>query len=199
MIKKAVLLGALAALFSLNAAAQHALTVYGGYRGGGAFEQTTAPFASVDLKGSAALSLALDWAVDRRRQVQVFMSYQSTDLEATGNSPATPMTVGYLHLGGTNYFEGDIGKGAYVVGGLGATRLAPNLAGLSAEVRPSMNLGLGYQLPLASNVSLRAEVRGYLTLINSSSNLFCSGGCVLSVKGDLFTQAEAMLGLSVGF
>ena len=182
------------------ATAQNAVTLYGGYRGGGSFEQSTSPNTSVDLKGSVAFSASLDWGLDAARQVQVFASYQSTDIAAYGNAaPAVPLTVSYLHLGGTNFFEGAIGRGAYLVGGLGVTRLSPGLSGLSDEYRPSMNLGLGYQLPLAPSLALRFELRGYLTLLNSDTNLFCSGGCVITLRGDALTQAEAMVGLSFGF
>lgn len=182
------------------AAAQNAVTLYGGYRGGGSFEQSTSPNTSVDLQSSAAFSASLDWGLDAARQVQVFASYQSTDIPAYGNAaPAVPLTVSYLHLGGTNFFEGAIGRGAYLVGGLGVTRMSPGLAGLSDEYRPSMNLGLGYQLPLAPSFALRFELRGYLTLVNSNANLFCSGGCVVTLRGDALTQAEAMVGLSFGF
>ena len=182
------------------AAAQNAFTLYGGYRGGGSFEQSASPNTSVDLPSSAAFSASLDWGLDAGRQVQVFASYQSTDIAASGSAaPTVPLTVSYLHLGGTNFFEGTIGRGAYLVGGLGVTRLAPGLSGLSDEYRPSMNLGLGYQLPLASSLALRFELRGYLTLVNTNTNLFCSGGCVLSLRGDALTQAEAMVGLSFGF
>ena len=180
-------------------AQQYALTAYGGYRGGGSFEQTQSPYGSVNLQSSVAGSLSLDWALDANRQVQLFASYQSTDIPASPANPSVPLTVSYLHLGGTNFFEGAVGRGPYVVGGLGATRLAPGLAGLSAEFRPSMNVGLGYQLPLAPSLALRFELRGYYTLINSQTTLFCSGGCVLTVRGDGLFQAEAMLGLSVGF
>ena len=200
-MKRTVLFPALAAacLCASPAHAQHALTVYGGWRGGGGFEQVNNANAALDLNSSAAVSASLDWAVDAARQVQLFASYQSTELPATATSPAVPMTVSYLHLGGTNFFDGVIGKGAYVVGGLGATLMSPGLSGLSSELRPSINVGLGYQWPLAQAVALRFEVRGYLTAINSSSTLFCSGGCVLRVNGDLLTQAEAMVGLSFGF
>ena len=193
-----------AAVISMAAAApataQNAVTLYGGYRGGGSFEQSTSPNTSVDLQSSAAFSASLDWGLDAARQVQVFASYQSTDIAAYGNAaPAVPLTVSYLHLGGTNFFEGAIGRGAYLVGGLGVTRMSPGLAGLSDEYRPSMNLGLGYQLPLAPSFALRFELRGYLTLVNSNANLFCSGGCVITLRGDALTQAEAMVGLSFGF
>jgi hypothetical protein len=189
----------LALTTALPAAAQNAITFYGGYRGGGSFEQDTSPFASISLKSSASGSIALDFGLDAMRQVQVFASYQSTDLEATATTPAVPMTVSYLHLGGTNFFEGAVGRGAYVVGGLGVTRLSPGLSGLSDEYRPSLNLGLGYQWPITGALSLRAELRGYFTLINSNSALFCSGGCVVQIKGDGLTQVEGLLGLNLAF
>jgi hypothetical protein len=189
----------LALATALPVAAQNSITVYGGWRGGGSFQQDTSPFESLSLKGSAAGSIALDFGLDAIRQVQVFASYQSTELEATATTPVVALTVGYLHLGGTNYFEGAVGRGAYVVGGLGVTRLSPGLAGLSDEYRPSINLGVGYQWPIAGALSLRAELRGYFTLINSSGGLFCSGGCVVAVKGDGLTQVEGLLGLNLAF
>ena len=181
------------------AAAQNAITFYGGWRGGGSFELDTSPYQSISLKSSASGAIALDFGLDAMRQVQIFASYQSTELEATGSTPVVPMDVSYLHLGGTNFFEGAVGRGAYVVGGLGVTRLAPGLSGLSAEYRPSMNLGLGYQWPISGALSLRAELRGYFTLINSSGSLFCSGGCVVQIKGDGLTQVEGLLGLNLAF
>jgi hypothetical protein len=196
------LLVGLLLLCARPAAAQTSLTVYGGYRGGGNFQQTASPNTTLELKSAAAASVSLDWVIDASRQVEVFASRQATEIPAsvTGTiSPVVPLTVSYLHLGGTNFFEGTVGRGPYVVGGLGITYLAPGLPGLSAEVRPSMNVGLGYQLPLASSLALRFEVRGYITLVNSSANLFCSGGCVLSIKGDGLTQGEAMLGLAYSF
>ena len=193
------LLASIAVTAAAPCAAQGGFTLYGGYRGGGSFLTDTEPSQSPNLRSAVAGSVAVDWAVDSVRQVQLFASYQSTDIAASSSTPQVPLTVSYLHLGGTNYFEGAIGRGAYVVGGLGATRMSPGLSGLSAEIFPSMNLGLGYQWPIAGPVSLRMELRGYFTLVNSSSRLFCSGGCVVAFKGDGFTQVEGLLGLNVAF
>ena len=60
-------------------------------------------------------------------------------------------------------------------------------------------LALGYEQPLAPSLALRMELRGYVTLINSSGGFFCSGGCVVSLKGDALVQGEALLGLSLRF
>jgi hypothetical protein len=181
------------------AAAQNSLALYGGYRGGGSFEQTVSPFATLDMKSSASGAAAFNFAVDGMRQGQVFVSYQSTDIEASSNTPKVPLSVTYLHFGGTNYFEGAIGRGAYVAGGIGATWMSPSLSGLSSEVRPSLNLGLGYEWPITGALSFKAEIRGYFTLINSNSSMFCSGGCVVSIKGDGLTQVEGLVGLNLAF
>jgi hypothetical protein len=199
MNKPAIAAAALLAVAAASASAQTSLAVYGGWRGGGSFEQDSSPFASIDLKSSASGALALNFAVDAARQVQVFMSYQSTDIEASSTTPTVPLKLSYLHFGGTNYFEGAIGRGAYVAAGIGATWMSPGLNGLSSEVRPSANLGLGWEWPISGALSLKAELRGYFTLINSNSALFCSGGCVVSIKGDGLTQVEGLLGLNLAF
>ncbi|HMO45846.1 MAG TPA: hypothetical protein PKB14_07415 [Rubrivivax sp.] len=199
-MKSSLLAAALLALAAAApAAAQNSLALYGGYRGGGSFEQDDGTAASIDLKSGASGALAFSFAVDAMRQGQVFFSYQSTDLEASASTPQLPIKLAYLHFGGSNYFEGAIGRGAYVAGGIGATWMSPNLSGLSSEVRPSLNLALGYEWPISGALSLKAELRGYFTLINSSGNLFCSGGCVVAIKGDGLTQVEGLLGLSLAF
>jgi hypothetical protein len=195
-----VLLTGLALLAAQPCSAQSAVTVYGGYRSGGSFQQAASPYASLDLKGGGAASISFDWAIDGSRQGQVFASRQASEIPSSGaESPAVPLTLSYLHLGGINFFDGGIGRGPYVVGGLGITVLTPGLSGLSTELLPSINLGLGYQLPIAPSIALRFEVRGYLTAVNGSANLFCSGGCVFSYRAETLTQAEALLGVSFGF
>jgi hypothetical protein len=196
---------ALVALPTSPAYAQNAITVYGGARAGGAgFSDSAAGDRSIDLDGGGAGSISFDRQIDPNRQVQIFISHQSTDLTGVtrlgGGIERVPLDLTYAHLGGTVFFEDGIGKpGAYVVGGLGFSYLSPGLDGLSAEIRPSMNIGIGYEQPLGSALALRFEVRGYATLVNSNSNFFCSGGCTINIKGDVITQAEVMLGLQVRF
>jgi hypothetical protein len=181
-----------------------AFTVYGAYRGGGSFTDA-ASGASLSFESSAAGAFSLDLPLDGSRQWQLYLSHQRTELEvAPAVAPGAaaspwPLTVTYLHIGGTSFFQGPVGQGPYVVGGLGATVFAPGQSGYSNEIRPSMNLGIGYQWPLAERLALRLEARGYVTLVNSSGGLFCSGGCVLVLEGDTVTQGEVQLGLSYRF
>jgi hypothetical protein len=183
------------------ALAQKALTVYGGLRSGGDFTDD-ATGETISLDNAAAGSLSFDWTLADGRQAQLFYAYQRSALPGAAFGKAGDVGIGIsmLHLGGRAFFDGaPSGSGAYAVGGIGATYFSPGLDGLSSELRPSMNLGLGVQWPLARQVVLRAEARGYITLINSNGGFFCSGGCVAAISGDTLVQFEGMVGLSVGF
>jgi hypothetical protein len=199
-----VLVLALAAGSSFGQAKDNALTLYAAYRDGGSFTDVNSG-SELRIEASGAASLSLDWRLDASRQLQLFLSRQSSQMgtgQATPVPPGSvvptkfPLRVTYLHLGGTSFLEGRIGQGVYLVGGLGATLFEPGVDGFENELRPSINLGIGYQLPLGESVALRFEARGYATLVNSDSGVFCSGGCVIAIKGDTVTQGDVQIGLS---
>ena len=171
------------------------VTVYAGYRFSGGFtDETTGK--TWELTEGPSFALAADFAIDPKTQWEIFISHRSSKLKASGFSPVADnisLGVTYYHVGGT-YFVDNIGKGVYVVGGLGATHFDPG-ADLSSALRFSLNLGVGYMIPLGRTLAVKLEGRGYVTLVNSSSSFLCSGGCVVQIKGDSLTQGEAMAGL----
>jgi hypothetical protein len=184
------------------AAQDFAIVAFGGWRTSGGLEDSMTQ-EQLRLRDGGAASVALDFAIDASRQLEIFASRQRTELSvvpagATARQPF-PLTVTYVHLGGTNFFDGPIGRGPYVVGGIGVTNLSPGLGGFRSETRPSLNVGIGYLQPLAGPLALRFEARGYMTLVNSSGGLFCSGGCVLAIRGDSLTQGEVLIGVSARF
>jgi hypothetical protein len=190
------------ALLATATGAQTTMTLYGGARsGGGDFEAASGSADTFELGSGAAVSASVDWRLNDGQLGQVFYSFQRSALpgEAFGQPSEVAVNISHLHLGGRVFFEGDARQGGgYLVGGLGGTFFSPGLQGLSNELRPSGNLGVGWQWTLAPNIALRTELRGYLTLINSSSTFLCSGGCVVSIRGETLTQAEVLVGLSIG-
>ena len=200
-----VLVLALAAGSSVAQAKDNALTLYAAYRDGGSFTDVNSG-NKLPIAASGAASVSLDLKLDTRRQLQLFLSRQNSQM-STGQAIAptppggpvpakVPLTMTYLHIGGTSFLDGRIGEGVYLVGGLGATLFEPGVDGFENELRPSLNLGIGYQWPLGEYVALRFEARGYATLVNSTTGVFCSGGCVISIKGDTVTQGDVQVGLS---
>lgn len=180
------------------ATAQVAVSIYGGYTGSGGLENATTQ-TDADVKSSGAFMLVLGTDLDASRELQLQFSQQSTTLSPGGGADPFDLTIRYLHIGGTAFIDQPIGRGPYAVGGLGATYFSPSASGYGSETRPSLNLGFGYYWPLTEKVALRAEARGFFTLVNSSGGFLCSGGCVAVIKGDLFTQYGAMLGLTARF
>ncbi len=190
----AALLGALPA----PAAAQFGVTLYVGYVGTSGVDNVTSN-TSASVKSSAAYAAALGWDLDPSRELQLFYSQQTTTLSPGGGALPFDLTVRYLHVGGTAFIEGPIDRGWYVVGGLGATQFSPSATGYGSEVKPSLNVGVGYYWPLGKNVALRAEGRGFFTLVNSSGGFMCSGGCIVVLRSETYLQYEAMLGLTARF
>lgn len=180
------------------AAAKFGVTLYVGYVGSNGIDNVNGS-SSASVGSSAAWAGALGWDLDPSRELQLFYSQQTTTLSPGGGASPFDLTVRYLHVGGTAFIEGPIDRGWYVVGGLGATQFSPSASGYGSEVKPSLNLGVGYHWPLGKNVALRAEGRGFFTLVNSSGGFMCSGGCVVVLRSETFLQYEAMLGLTARF
>jgi hypothetical protein len=198
------MLAVLAAAVPAAAHAQqgHMVSVYAGYRFGGELTDAATGEAWEMTEGAAyAVSVAFD--IDRRSQYELFVGRRSGELalRASSFAPAVSrigLNVTYIQFGGTYFYE-EIGRGLYLLGGVGLTNLDPRESGLDAETNFSLNIGIGYMIPLAERVALKLEGRGFATLVSSSSALFCSGGCVVQIKGDTFAQGEISAGIAVRF
>jgi len=183
-------------------ATESGVTLYGGYRASNQLTEASTE-QNVYVNSGASYALAVDFGIDRNRQWEIFYSRQKTQLTSAGFSAAAdnvPITIEYLHAGGT-YFPQGLGNGSYVAAGLGATLLSPDRAGLSSVTKPSLSLAAGFLIPFGKNLGLRLEARGYATLLNNSGGMFCDSntGCTVAVKGSALYQGEALVGLSARF
>lgn len=180
------------------ASAQVSLSLYGGYVGSDGIDNSnTDARAEVGNAGSFLLVLGTD--LDAGRELQLQFGQQSSTVKPGGGADPFDLTVRYLHVGGTVFVSPPIGRGAYAVGGLGATQFSPGADGYGDEYKPSLNVGFGYYWPLSDRVALRAEARAFFTLVNSSGGFLCSGGCVAVLTSDVFTQYGGFLGVTVRF
>lgn len=176
------------------AAAEASVTLFGGYAGTSGIDNATSG-SGADVKSAGTFGIALGMPLDASRELQLTYSQQSSTLSPGGSAAPFDITFRYLQVGGTVFVDQGMARGFYAAGGLGVTQFSPSTQGYGSEVRPSMNLGFGYLLPLGDRFALRAEARGYLTFVNSSGGFLCSGGCVVVLKSDVVSQVEARLGL----
>lgn len=177
------------------------VALYAGYRFGGKLTDVNTG-NSWDLTEGSSYALAADFALSRNTQWELFVSHRSGGLKSSGLfAPAVNdigLDVTYYQVGGT-YFPEAVGSGFYAVGGLGLAYLSPQETGLNAETRFAFNIGGGYLIPVTKQLALKVEARGFVTLLDSSGGMFCSGGCVVQVKGTTLTQAEILAGIAARF
>lgn len=173
-------------------------TLYAGYQFGGSFtNQDTGQ--SVDLREGGSYGASLDFPLDQSSEFQIFYGHQATEFTPWPYpTTSAKLRLDYLHIGGT-YFPDELNRGAYVVGGLGATRMTPDAQGFNPATKLSMNVGVGYLLPLSASFGVRFEARGLATMLGSNTAVFCSGGCVVHLSGSGVLQGEFLVGLSARF
>ena len=184
--------------------ARFEVTPYAGYRVGGTFDDTDSE-ESLELGESSAWGLIVNGRVQENTEWEVFYSRQSTEVQASGFIvPQTlfDIDVDFLHFGGTYLFDGERVR-PFIALTIGATRFSPGLPGFGARTYASASFGGGWKVRVRENVGLRLEVRGFGTVIDSSSRLFCEsdGGaaCLILAKGEILAQWEARAGVSIRF
>jgi opacity protein-like surface antigen len=213
---KAVVLAALAAL--LGAAALFApaparaepkfeITPFVGGRVGGNFDVTETASAterSVDLDDGASFGVDLGLYAHNLGFYELLYASQRTSFDSGEPALAgADVRIDYLHVGGTALFPDDRFYVPYVSFTLGATLLEPE-GPYDSETKFSMSLGGGFRFPLSEHMTIVLGLRGYLTLIDSDTDLFCASGpeggaCLVKSSGSTFFQAEGQLGFSFVF
>lgn len=178
------------------------LTPFAAYRGGGQFEDKEG-LVEFELQESNAWGLILNGNVEANTQWEVLYSNQSTSIEAIPDEPDLDMDVEYLHLGGTYLFGGERVR-PFIAATIGASRFDPQPSGFGSETFVSGSFGAGWKINLAKNLALRVEARGYATLVDNDSQLFCvssdaGGACLIVLEGSFFTQWETRAGLVFRF
>lgn len=176
-----------------------------GVRGGGEFIDDTTDQKHT-LESSEIVGLILSFPYEFGKTLEIYYSHQSTQLNsitisepAPNDSVDIPITIDYLHFGGTAPISDYKNLQTFVTGGLGFTYLSPDFTGAQSDLRASFSIGLGLKWPMTDRISLRLETRGLATLYNNNSAIFCSGGCAISVNGNLFLQGEVFAGLGFKF
>ena len=181
---------------------ENSITVYGGERFGGSVADP-ANNSSIDFQNGSSFGAAIDIGLDRNTQIELFYSRQNTALSSGAFSSQlnnTGLTLQNYHIGGTAFYE-QVGRGPYVMGGIGGTTVKPDQAGLNSQTFFSGNVGVGWMVPLGAHVGLRFEARGYGVFLNGNGTLFCGGaaGCTANIQGRALFYGEVLAGLSLRF
>jgi hypothetical protein len=178
------------------------VTPFIGYRLGGGFKLSDTG-QQVDMDDHGSFALALDVQAADAGQYELLYARQSTVLRGAAFA-ATKIAVEYLHIGGTALLADGPRLKAYILAGIGATRLSPGPTVGREDSRFSASLGLGMRVPVSPRFSLRLEGRGFLTLMNADTAIFCrsdQGGalCLVRARGSSLFQFDFLAGAAYAF
>ena len=184
---------------SVGAQAQGAFEIspFYGYRWGGDFE--TAGGQKLGLQAGKAYGLSFDYTPSADLKFELLWSRQesSVDLQDVGGMHQLGVTVDEFQIGGV--LETTYGRlQPYITGLLGATLYGPE--DTDSEVRFSISIGGGVKFFLFKNLALRADIRGYCTVVESDSAFISSGGVTLvRFSGSTMWQGEVSGGITLAF
>jgi opacity protein-like surface antigen len=174
-------------------------TPFVGYMAGGEFEDPT-DSSDRDLDEDSSFGLIVNAAADTWRHYEFLFASQSTSVDGT-----TPidMDVQYLQVGGTVNHPDATRVIPYFGITVGAARFSPDAPGLDDETKLAATIAGGVRIPITDHFGVRFDVRAFVTVLDSESDLFCvsSSGltCTIRAKSDTFLQYSANLGVTVGF
>ncbi len=182
------------------------ITPYIGYRMGGQFDvESTTPDTSksVDLQDSGDWGIDLGIYRDRTSFYEILYSYQSAGLDSNDPSlKGVDLSIEYLQVGGTLLFDDHESYLPYLSLTVGGTKFDAG-GGYGSETKFSGSLGGGVRFPIGDHFAATLGVRGYLTVVNSDTQFFCSGSgsvnCLFRTTGSTFFQGEGLLGFTAVF
>ena len=181
------------------------ITAFGGYRFGGTFEEEESG-AEYELNDSPSFGLIVNFRHKDPTQWEILYSQQQTEAEFQGDTTSggkVDLDLHVLQLGGTYQFEGEVAR-PYLAFTLGGTHVRASSNGSDSDTFFSGPIGIGMKFLPTSRVGIRVEARAYGTLVDNSTDLFCSTGpdqniCAIRLEGRMLSQVETFAGITVRF
>jgi hypothetical protein len=201
MKAKLLLLAISLLLFTLTAHAQGRFDIspFYGYRWGGGLE--TVSGQDVNFQDGRAYGLALDYAPIRSPDLKLELLWSrqdsSIDLHGFGGENRIRMTIDEFQIGAL--VEKPSGRfHPYLSALVGASLFGPE--SFDSEARFSLSIAGGVKFFLLKNLALRADLRGYCTIVDSDSAFISVGGVTVAhFHGSTVWQGEISGGLTLSF
>lgn len=189
--------------------ARFEITPFGGYRMGGGFDtqgSSTEGSRSIDLENGGSWGVDAGIYRDPSSFYEILYSTQTANLDTSDQQfDRVDVTTDYIHFGGTLLFADEYWVVPYFSFTVGAT-LFDASGGYDSDTKFSISAGTGLRLPFSEHFAATLGLRGFLTFVNSDSDLFCvsrpqqgESGCLLKTSGETYFQGEATAGLTLRF
>jgi opacity protein-like surface antigen len=153
---------------------------------------------SVATDGVGALAIDVEINGNPTERIGAFLSHHRTNLDANLGLQATGLKLTNLHLTASKvYPDGDLE--GFVTAGAGATFLDPEDGQLNSSTQFSLQVGAGAQYAVTEQLFIRAEARWLPIITGSNAAGLCSGGCIIALDAEYYSQTQFNVGFVLRF
>jgi opacity protein-like surface antigen len=178
------------------------ITLLAGYQFNSDFdtEDFEAGSGDVGVDDDAVYGLSVDFVFmgNETQRLGFYLAHQKTEFEDFPGPYDRGLDITHVHFTGMSYYPSGNFE-PFVMAGVGVGFFSPDDSGLDDETQFSMQVGAGFNYLLGENLLLRFDVRWLPTFFSGSGSAFCSGGCVVRLNADTYSQVQANAGLMFRF
>ena len=183
----------------LTQTTQFGISPFYGYRFGGEVEDSNTG-SKYSFKDAPAYGVFLDYApIDYFGRFELLWSHEDTSIDFHGNNGLgkVDVTIDVIQVGGVAEFGSQRLRG-YVSAHVGATHFSSD--GYGDDTKFSFGIGGGVKAFLTKNIYLRADFRGFCTVVESEGSFIsANGNTVATFSGDTLFQGQVSAGFGITF
>lgn len=158
------------------------------------------PGEKIQLGRGSTFGLAVDVVFRNNpdQRIGIFISRQRTDFGASAALTDGNVDITHIQFTAMNYYPN--GKWEpFALLGLGAVNFSPKDYTMKDVIRFSGQIAGGTNYRFSESLLLRLELRWIPIFFGGSTDVFCDGGCAVSVKSPAYSQVQTNLGLQYRF
>jgi hypothetical protein len=177
---------------------QFGISPFIGYRFGGEVEDAITG-TDYSFEDSEAYGLFLDYApLNYFGRYELLWSHQDSSINFQGNNGLgeVDLTIDVFQVGGVAEFGSDRFR-QYASMHIGATHYSSDSGD---DTYFSLGIGGGLKAYLTKNLYLRADIRGFCTVVDAEGGfIYINGITIASFSGDTLWQGQASVGVGITF
>lgn len=170
-----------------------------GYRFGGEVENPTSG-STYSFEDSPAYGVFLDYApVNYYGRYEFLWSRQDSSVDFQGDNGLgkVDLTIDEFQIGGVLEFGSERLR-EYVSAHAGVTHYSSD--GYGDDTKFSLGIGVGLKAFLTKNIYLRADLRGFCTVVEAEGSfIYANGVTVATFSGSTLWQGQASVGVGITF
>jgi hypothetical protein len=170
-----------------------------GYRFGGEVEDVITG-TEYSFEDSEAYGVFLDYApINYFGRFELLWSHQDSSIDFQGNNGLgnVDLTIDVFQVGGVAEFGSESFR-QYASMHVGATHYSSD--GYGDDTRFSFGIGGGLKAYLTKNIYLRADVRGFCTVVDAEGGfIYFNGITIASFSGSTLWQGQVSVGFGITF